>query len=189
MSIIQDILADIDGQLANYRADRAVNPSAYGPADGCFDGTDPQHGPMPLALLFKRGDGYDFRVIWGVHKHAWPMDFWYCIGNATDSRGERTAEHLMLDIRDLPKGYIGRYKLEPNERCDRRSHQKVLERALADGFNLEAHISRLLADERASAAERAQTRLINEAAGRCKQCGATPVEASGYCTPCDEVPF
>lgn len=186
MSIVSDMMAEVNRQVDQYRADRAARPDDFGHGDGCFDGT-PEQGPWHLALLYKRDGDYKTRVLWHVYKYNWPMEYWYCIGTASDSRGERSDMTTQLDIRTLPKKYIGRYKLGGVNH--RNTHIKVLERALADGFDLAAHIERLEVDERARAAERVQTRLVREAEGRCKDCGATPILASGYCTPCDEVPF
>jgi hypothetical protein len=129
--------ADIDRQLVDYRAARAAKPEHFGHSpDGAWDGT-PEYGPMPVMLIDTKT--FAWRVMWGIHKHPWPLQFWYCFGEAMDSKGERTDPLLQFDIRTLPKKYIGRFQIEKMNGCERRSHISVLSRAFADGFDFAAH--------------------------------------------------
>lgn len=189
MSVISDATDEINRQRAQYVADRIAKPKHFGhSSDGCWDGTH-ETGPACLGLNYKDGRDYRFRIIWCVHKHPWPFDYIYCIGTASDSRGERTDPNLTLDIRQMPKKYIGRYRLELNDACDRRAHRKVLERALSDGFDLATHVARIEEAEREEIAKRIAEKERRKAERKCVICGAQPVLESGYCKPCDDVPF
>lgn len=144
MSILQDALDTLNSQCRAYRKMRAASPELFGhSSDGFMDGT-PDNGPMGLTLMFERDGTWQHRVIWGVHKHPFPLSFIYCIGTACDSRGERTDQALILDIRDMPRKFIGRYKIDRDAGCGRRSHCTILQRALAAGFDLDAHCLSML---------------------------------------------
>lgn len=133
-SPLQIALDDVIAQREEYRLARWAKPAFFGNADGYFDGT-PEDGPMPVLVLL-RVPKWHFRVLWGIHKHAWPMDFIYCSGLAIHSRGERTDPTLQFDIRDLPKQFIGRFKMDHPDGCGRSRHAKVIGRALDAGFDL-----------------------------------------------------
>lgn len=137
-------LAEVNRQLLSYRAMRALKPEDFGHSpDGCWDGTDPQSGPAELMVVYEDAshpNKYRFRIFWMTHKHPWPETYWYCIGEASDSRGERTDRAKLFDIRRLPKKYIGRFKLD-SLKCGRHQHAKILRRALEDGFDFAAHIA------------------------------------------------
>lgn len=146
------IMADVNRQLREYQAARTADPSAFGSRDGCWDNT-PDHGPMPLICWEREEPGTRWWILWGVHKHRWPFDYIYCFGNASDSRGELTDPLLTLDVRDLPKKYIGRFRLDPR-RCNRGNHRTIIARALADGFDLHANTRDQHERARRDAAER-----------------------------------
>lgn len=135
MSILQTCLDEANRQTREYKTTRAANPDPFGHHDGFMDGT-PDHGPMPLPIIYQQGEDWKWSVIWGVHKHPWPLTYVYCLGMAVDSRGERTALDLQFDIRDMPKKYVGRFILDRDPGCGRNSHRTIIGRALADGFDL-----------------------------------------------------
>ena len=137
MSVIQSAVDEANRQRRAYRDLRAASPELFGNHDGYFDNT-PEHGPFPIPIAYERNGEWRARVIWGVHKYDWAMAFIYCVGTASDSRGERTDPKLVLDIRRLPKKYIGRFQIDKQAGCARRSHVKVFQRALADGLDLVA---------------------------------------------------
>lgn len=142
MSLISDMTDDINRQRRDYVQARLADPDRYGHTDdGCMDGT-PETGPAPLPVMWGDHGDYHFRNLWCVHKWPWPFEYWYCFGEAKDSRGERTDEALMLDVRTLPKAYIGRYQVARATKCCRRAHKIVIGRALADGYDLAAHAAR-----------------------------------------------
>lgn len=119
-------------QLARYREHRSLAPSQYGNhADGSMDGT-PETGPS-FAIAWDRRDRRRLRhyIFWSVHKHTWPLQFVYCFGDAVDSRGERTPETLLIDIRDLSE-HIGTNRIA-NAKWGSKSHLEVLSRALTNG--------------------------------------------------------
>lgn len=130
-------LDDANAQLVEYRAARAAKPSDFGNdnATGQWDGT-PDHGPMLVPVIYQIGQEWRWQVLWGIHKHRWPLSMIYCIGRAIDSRGERTDLTLSLDIRDLPRKYVGRFNLDLADGCGRQRHRTIIGRALADGFDL-----------------------------------------------------
>lgn len=134
-SLVSLCLAEVNRQLDDYRVQRVADPARFGSADGRWDGT-PDGGPMPLMVFFKRGDEWRWRVLWGIHKYEWPLSFWYCIGTAADSRGERTDPALEFDIRELPKSFIGRFDINRSDDCGRKRHVKIIGRALAADFDL-----------------------------------------------------
>ena len=132
-------LAEANEQIRQYKLDRQAEPSAFGnSSDGAWDGT-PEHGPMllPIVWLDAAHQGH-WRVLWGVHKHPWPLTYIYCFGTASQSRGERTDPAFLFDIRNMPKRFIGRFNLDRDPGCGRKSHRKIITRALADGFDLSA---------------------------------------------------
>lgn len=136
-SPLQQCLDEANRQIDIYKQERVANPQAFGSADGFFDGT-PEDGPMALPVIWFDPAIRDvrWRVLWGVHKHQWPLTWAYCFGWAKDSRGERTAADLVFDMRDLPKRYIGRFNLDRDPGCARKSHRTILTRAFLDNFDL-----------------------------------------------------
>lgn len=136
-------LREVNRQLDEYRALRAGNPADFGhSSDGCWDGTHPKFGPAEMMVIYcdeNHPAKYTHRIFWAMHKHPWPETYWYCIGAASDSRGERTDRTKLFDIRQLPKKYIGRFKIDKLN-CGRPQHQKILRRACEDGFDFSAHI-------------------------------------------------
>lgn len=86
-------------QLRDYRFARKNNPAAFGhSACGAMDGTCANEGP---AYVIGVHDG-QFIILWGFHKHAWASRFHWCVGKASDARGERTDPALTIDLRRLP---------------------------------------------------------------------------------------
>jgi hypothetical protein len=134
-SPIQQCIDEANRQIAELRLARLANPDAFGSRHGCFDQT-PEHGPMLLPIVYETAEGWRWRVLWGVHKHPWPLTFIYCLGRASDSRGERSDPGLIFDLRKLPKKYLGRFNLDRDPGCARASHRTIIARALADGFDL-----------------------------------------------------
>jgi hypothetical protein len=119
-------------ELALYREHRRLAPSQYGnQPDGSMDGT-PETGPA-FAFAWDRHNRLkpQHYIFWSVHKHAWPLQFIYCFGNAVDSRGERTPETLLIDIRDLGE-HIGTNRIA-RANWGSKSHLEVLSRALTEG--------------------------------------------------------
>lgn len=187
-------LNERDAQLAEYCALRAASPGLFGNScDGCWDGT-PETGPQCCLAYDPAADTRDdcrWWLLWRVYKHAWPLDYIYCIGRASDSRGERTQLLLTLDVRTLPKRYVGRYKLDLGARRDFKPHRVVISRALADGYDLHAHARQI--EEEAQAQHKARVALIETriAANQCRTCGNRPIvfQDTGECDLCDEIPF
>lgn len=128
-------LGAINRQRADYRTLRAEYPEQFGPFDGAMDGT-PELGPMPLPIFWEAAGDWHWRVLWGIHKHSWALDYSYCLGIASDSRGERTSPQLMFDVRDMPSRYIGRFAINKAPICGRKPHRTIIGRALADSFDL-----------------------------------------------------
>lgn len=130
-------LAEGNRQIRDYQALRKSKPDEFGNSkDGCWDGT-PEIGPMLLPIIWIDGAGKPhWRVLWGVHKHRWPLSYIYCFGTALQSRGERSDPAVLFDIRNLPKIFIGRFDLTRDPGCERKSHRTIIGRALAAGFEL-----------------------------------------------------
>lgn len=173
-------------QLDEYKSLRASTPEAFGNSlDGAMDGT-PETGPLHVFCFSP--DMKQAWLLWHVHKWPWPLQFWYCFGRASDSRGERTEESLMLDVRDLPEKYIGRLKLDSKTTWFK-NHRKVITRALADGYDLANHAAQMIERETQAAADRAVTRTDRTKQGMCITCGNFEATEDGECEFCAAVPF
>lgn len=184
-----ELTEDIKAQSAEYQARRKATPTLFGNGpDGSWDGT-PEYGPLPF-LCFGPEDDRGW-LLWCVHKHPWPLEYIYCFGKAWDSAGERTDPLLTLDVRDLPKQYVGRLKIDAKT-CRSRNHRTIIGRALADGYDLAAHAAReeALAQAQAAAARAEQQRIRAAAAkGMCSHCGNAAATIHGECQDCFEIPF
>lgn len=184
--IFATLMRDHLAQLDEYKAQRRSYPEAFGNGpDGTMDGT-PETGPLH-AFCFSPDQKQGW-LLWHVHKWPWPMQFWYCFGRACDSRGERTDEALMLDVRDLPKQYIGRLKLDSKTTWFK-NHRKVIGAALADGYDLASHARRVNEEAAQEAASRAATQAERAASGTCTTCGKAPATTLGECQDCFDIPF
>lgn len=184
---VKEAYDDAMAQLEEYRQRRADNPANFGhDLFGAWDGT-PETGPAPLIChsgLWVHPAG----LFWRVYKHAWPLDYIYCFGKAWDSRGERTDPLLTIDIREIPKEFVGRFKLQiTSANCHhRKAHCTVLGRAFAAGFDFAAHAAKQEAKCQFEVAARKER---HNAAGECP-CGAAPITVNGLCASCDaEIPF
>jgi len=183
---LKRLVDEVTFQRSQYSALRGMAPGRFGNAlNGCMDGT-PEIGPYPL-ICWAPGYSQGW-LLWHVHKWPWPMDYWYCFGKAWDSRGERTDERYMLDVRDLPEHYRGRLKIDAKTRRIK-NHRIIIGRALADGYDLPAHTARVGAEALAKAAARRAEREQREATGSCTTCGTAPAEVYGECEPCFGIPF
>lgn len=184
--LFASLMRDRVAQLDEYQAFRATHPAAFGNSpDGAMDGT-PETGPLHVFCFSP--DQKQAWLLWHVHKWPWPMQYWYCFGRASDSRGERTDETLMLDVRDLPKQYVGRLKLDSKTTWFR-NHRKAIGAALADGYDLASHAARMNEEARQEAAARAKTLADRATSGMCKTCGKVPATTHGECQDCFEIPF
>lgn len=116
-----------------YAQRRIHQPELFGnAADGSMDGT-PESGPYFVFACYKDTAGkLQIMPLWSVHKHDWPLQFVYLIGDPVESRGERTPPELMIDIRDLGDA-IGKNRIT-NANWGSRSHLEVLTRALGTGL-------------------------------------------------------
>lgn len=126
----QSPLQQAKGQQQVYVNHRRLYPSLFGNgSDGSMDGT-PETGPSFVLVPWRDQAGqYQIDTFWSVHKHAWPLQFIYFFGQAVDSRGERSAHDLCIDIRDLKKA-IGGNRIR-QARWGSKSHIEVLKRALS----------------------------------------------------------
>ncbi|WP_226019746.1 hypothetical protein [Novosphingobium sp. FKTRR1] len=187
MNWFTDLLDEARAQADEYRRCRAATPELFGnSADGAMDGTDEKSGPQ--LLIVSAPDEKSGWILWHVHKWPWPMQYWYCFGKAWDSRGERTNELLMIDVRDIPQRYHGRLKLDSKTTWHKNA-RKILGRALADGYDLAAHAANAAAAAHAEAEDRRANRIQRAATGLCVHCGALPATIDGECEPCSEIPF
>lgn len=182
-------VAHVNVQGRGYRRRRLENPADFGHADGCFDGTPERYGPMPLICVEREEVGARWWVLWGMHKHRFPSDYWFCFGNAWDSKGERTDPLLLVDIRTLPKQYIGRFQLHKLGGCGMGKQRAIFTRALADGYDLAAHAARQHQLAIEAAAARRQQLAERIAANACQYCGALEGITDGECELCAEIPF
>lgn len=180
------LVEDAKFQRGQYRALRGMAPAQFGNSpDGCMDGTD-TYGPAPFICWSP--DETQGWLLWHVHKWPWPMEYWYCFGNAWDSRGERTNERYMLDVRDLPEKYRGRLKIDAKT-CRSKNHRIIIGRALADGYDLPAHAERAIQSAQDEAQRRHAEREQRVATNACATCGTAPAEIHGECELCFEIPF
>lgn len=182
-------VAHVNVQGRGYRRRRRANPADFGHADGCFDSTPESWGPFPLICFEREELGARWWVLWGTHKHRFPSEYWFCFGNAWDSKGERTDPFLVVDIRTLPKRYIGRFKLAARSTCGMKAQRTIFTRALADGYDLAAHAAhqhQMALDE---AQARHKERLERMASNACQHCGAIEGVTDGECDLCAEIPF
>ncbi len=204
---IKEAYDDAMAQLEEYHQRRAENPSHFGnDLFGAWDGT-PEKGPTPL-ICHSGSWMHPAGLVWCVHKYTWPLDYIYCFGKAWESRGERTDPLLTIDIRDLPKEFIGRFKLQVTSANGhhRKAHRTVLGRAFAANFDFAAHARTMNARDLAEVAARKErdaqlkeqrqqiaqnTATAHDMTGKCAWCGnAAPLLETGICTPCDdEIPF
>lgn len=173
-------------QSVEYRTRRVAQPEAFGNApDGSMDGTAPT-GPLPaICWAPDQKQGW---LLWHIHKWPWPLQYHYCFGKAWDSKGERTDPFLAIDVRDLPKQYHGRLKIDAKTRW-RKNHRIIIGRALADGYDLAAHAVHVIEAEQQAALVTAAEREQRRANKLCVWCGNAPATADDECEICSEIPF
>ncbi|WP_226018652.1 hypothetical protein [Novosphingobium sp. FKTRR1] len=182
-----DLRIDAAAQADEYRRRRAATPELFGNgADGAMDGTNPITGPVPLIVFSP--DQRQGWLLWCIHKWPWPLQYWYCFGKAWDSRGERTDELLMIDVRDIPARYHGRLKLDTKTTWHKNA-RKIIGCALADGYDLAAHAANAQAVTIAKAEQQRATYIQRAETGLCTHCGKLPATIDGECEPCSEIPF